>query len=95
MQNSLEYSSFKWFFNRWGDVIANYCGQKSKAEILSKATDDGLWVTILVIVLIEALIDQEDLWELVVKKARKYLDLRLDKKEQERLENEAKTFIKE
>jgi hypothetical protein len=45
--------------------------------------------------LIEEMIDQKDLWELVVKKARKYLDLRLDKEERNRLENDVKTFIKD
>ena len=60
----------------WSDVIAKFCGmteQKLMAASPSNATKE-VWITGLVVAMLEQMTELRDLWELVVRKARKYLE---------------------
>ena len=60
----------------WSDVIAKFCGmsqQKLMAASPSNATEE-VWITGLVVAMLEQMVELRDLWELVVRKARKYLE---------------------
>jgi hypothetical protein len=73
---------------KYGDVITR-CTGKSNDELAAKqpsfVTDNDLWLTAIVIALLEAMTNEKDLWELVVQKARKYLSNRLKDKEMEKI----------
>jgi len=72
---------------KWGEVITR-CTGKSKDELTSKrpsfVADDDIWLTAVVVALLEAMTDEKDLWELVVQKARKYLSSHLKEEEVEK-----------
>ncbi len=73
---------------KWGDVITR-CTGKSNDELATKrpsfVTDNDLWLTAIVIGLLEAMTNEKDLWELVVQKALKYLSNLLKEEEMERI----------
>jgi len=73
---------------KYGDVITR-CTGKSNNELTAKqpsfVTDNDLWLTAIVIALLEAMTNEKDLWELVVQKARKYLSNRLKEEEIEKI----------
>ena len=79
----------------WGDVFLSCLG-KSQSDIVSacpKYTKKDCWITALAIVVLENLVDQKDLWELVVLKAKKFIAKQMKDGEKEKLMNAANHFV--
>ena len=75
----------------WSDVIAKFCGmtqQKLMAASPSNATKE-VWITGLVVAMLEQMTELRDLWELVVRKARKYLENQITSSYMEQLIQDA------
>ncbi len=73
MSGLIDLQAFDGFFI-WGEIITTKTG-KSKDELASKFAEfanDKHWITVVVVVLLEAMESEKDLWELVGK-ARKAL----------------------
>jgi hypothetical protein len=61
---------------RWDDIVSSHAG-KTKDELMLKRPDatvnEDLWITAIIITMLEAMKEDKDLWELVVMKAKKFL----------------------
>ena len=80
----------------WGVVISTYT-DKSKDELMTQRPDfvsnDDVWITAIVISMLEAMKDEEELWELVVRKAKAFLSKMLNGDQVERLLTAAAKLI--
>jgi hypothetical protein len=81
---------------KWGDGLERFAG-KTKEELMANrpsfAGHDDLWVSAIVIVLLEAMEAEKELWELVVAKARKFLAKSLTQQQIEMLLAEAGKLV--
>ena len=73
---------------RWDDAVAGYLGS-TKAELMSKRADaaisDDIWITAVLIAMLESMAADKDLWELVVLKAKKFLAKTMNQDQVEKL----------
>ena len=82
---------------RWDDAVAGYLGS-TKAELMSKRADaaisDDIWITAVLIAMLESMAEDKDLWELVVLKAKKFLAKTMAKDQMEKLLTAAAGILK-
>ena len=73
---------------RWDDAVAGYLGS-TKDELMSKRADaaisDDIWITAVLIAMLESMAADKDLWELVVLKAKKFLAKTMNQDQMEKL----------
>ena len=80
----------------WNDVIAKSCGMtqhKLMAASPSYAKVEEVWITGLVVAMLEQMPELKDLWELVVRKARKYLEKQITLIKTEKLIQDASGLL--
>ncbi len=85
--------------HRWGHALDRLLG-KSKSEVAAKkpsqVKDDEVWVTLVVVALLEATVrEKKELWELVAEKAMKFVEKNTGKEFAEELRERAKEFVEE
>lgn len=73
---------------RWDDAVAKYSGS-TKEDLLSKRQDpaisDDIWITAILVAMLESMAEDKDLWELVVLKAKKFLAKTMSQDQMEKL----------
>ena len=82
---------------RWDDVVAGFLGS-TKEEVMSKrpavAGSDDIWISAVLIAMLESMAEDKDLWELVVLKAKKFLAKTMAKDQMEKLLTAAAGILK-
>jgi len=73
---------------RWNEAVAKHSGS-SKEDLMSKRPDSGIgediWITVILIAMLESMAEDKDLWELVVLKAKKFLAKTMTQDEMDKL----------
>ena len=79
----------------WNDVI-DKCYGMAREELMANSPDfasEEVWITSLVVAILEQMLELKDLWELVVRKARKYLEKNVTLANVEKLVQAASTLL--
>jgi len=81
---------------RWGEAVAAHSG-KTKDELMATRPDfvsaEDPWITAIVISMLQAMKEEEELWELVVAKAKKFLSKMFSNDQVEKMLSEAAKLI--